>query len=58
MVILRIRSRRSGACGSGEQELVGGAHHGLAEAYRDIAWAAPDLIRNMPADSVYFDRVS
>ncbi|MFI7702630.1 FAD-dependent monooxygenase [Nonomuraea sp. NPDC049480] len=39
-------------------ELAKGPQRALAEAYRDVAWAAPDLIRDMSADSVYFDSVS
>ncbi|TMR09681.1 monooxygenase [Nonomuraea turkmeniaca] len=39
-------------------ELAKGPRRALADAYRDITWAAPDLIRDMSTDSVYFDSVS
>ncbi|WP_327582355.1 FAD-dependent monooxygenase [Nonomuraea sp. NBC_00507] len=39
-------------------ELAKGPRRALTEAYRDVTWAAPDLIRGMSADSVYFDSVS
>ncbi|SEH03807.1 2-polyprenyl-6-methoxyphenol hydroxylase [Nonomuraea solani] len=39
-------------------ELAKGPWRALADAYRDITWAAPGLIASMPADNVYFDSVS
>ncbi|MFG1702624.1 FAD-dependent monooxygenase [Nonomuraea sp. M3C6] len=39
-------------------ELSKGPRRALQEAYRDIAWAVPDLIMDMPADGCYFDSVS
>lgn len=39
-------------------ELAKDPRQALEPIYRDIPWAAPQVIRNLPADGVYFDSVS
>nr|WP_055504757.1 FAD-dependent monooxygenase [Nonomuraea pusilla] len=39
-------------------ELAKGPRQALEPIYRDIPWAAPEVIRSLPADGVYFDSVS